>query len=863
MRYIIGIDLGTTNSSVAYVDTQSQQAQIQQFYIPQLIASGYVDALSTLPSFCYLCANEEWSKGSIALPWNNQQDFFVGRFAQLHGGKVPTRLVQSAKSWLCHAAANRREKILPFDSVDGSYRISPVEASVRYLAHIKTAWNETIAKGDSALIFEEQEVILTVPASFDEIARRLTAEAAVQAGIVHLTLLEEPQAAFYSWLAQNESTWQKQLPLGSCVLVCDVGGGTTDFSLIEVVGDPGHPQLRRMAVGDHLLLGGDNMDAALAHLIENQLFREEPTPFQWMQLNSEMRSAKEALLAPKDPQEHYTIVLQGSGASVIKESLMAEISRETTIKTLLEGFFGQYDWKDAQNVRKTTGMRAMGLPYENEPSITKHLARFLSQGLADLDPTNPMKGPDFVLFNGGTMKPQLFQEGILESLRRWFPNTEPIQLSSYHLDLAVSRGAAYYGKVRRGIGVKIVGGAARGYYLGLDTKSDNGEIVHKALTLLPRGSDEGSTYEPEQSFLLRPNTPVSFQLYTSHVRLHDHSGDLIDIDAEQLQLLPSIHTVLRFGKNKSGSSEQGNTIPVHLTAHLNAIGTLEISLKSKNTDHVWLLEFQLRTASGQDNSVVGFAHGSQDELFDQEYLVESKKYIEEAFSPNSTIKPENLMDGLEKKLQRPRNEWFLSVRRSLCESVFKVADRRKLTASHEARWWNLVGFLMLPGVGYSMDDFRIKELWKIILSEAKTTISEECQVQKWICYRRVAAGFFKGQQLQLAHELMPMILNKRNGKIEVKGKSEFSQYSEKIRTLAAFELIDLPMKIKVGDALVERIVTGHPISADFWALGRIGARHLLYGSKVNVVPKDVCSRWIEALLSCSQANLNLETAVQD
>ncbi|MBA3603527.1 MAG: Hsp70 family protein [Parachlamydiaceae bacterium] len=858
MRYIIGIDLGTTNSSVAYVDTQSQHAQIQQFLIPQLVAAGYIESLPTLPSFCYLCAPQEWPKGSIKLKWKDQEDFFVGKFAQEHGGKVPTRLVQSAKSWLCHAAANRREKILPFESnsSDTSQRISPVEASLRYLSHIKEAWNATLAKGDHTQEFEEQEIVLTVPASFDEIARRLTAEAALQAGIVHLTLLEEPQAAFYSWLAQNESTWQKQLPLGSTVLVCDVGGGTTDFSLIEVAGEQEKPQLRRMAVGDHLLLGGDNMDAALAHHVEPQLFKEEPSAFQWLQLKSEVRAAKEVLLDPKGTKKQQQIILQGSGASVIKNSLMADVFRDQTIKILQEGFFGQYEWKNALDVRKTTGMRTMGLPYDNEPSITKHLACFLSQGLANLD---QIKGPDFVLFNGGTMKPLLFQEAILNSLQRWFPNTNAVQLSSYHLDLAVARGAAYYGKVRRGIGVKITGGTARGYYLGVDTKGANEQVVHRALTLLPRGSDEGTTYEPKETFLLRPNKPVSFQLYTSHVRLHDLSGDLIAIDPEQLQPLPPIHTILRFGKNKQDSSlgEQDkldNSIPVHLAVHLNAIGTLEVSLRSLNTEHVWVLEFQLRSATGQeDSSQAALSKGkgktSQDELFDQEFLVKSKKYISEAFSLNSSLKPENLMDSLEKMLQKPRRDWSLSIRRGLSEAVFKVADKRKLTLTHETRWWNLLGFLMLPGCGFPLDDFRIKELWKIILSESKTSVSEECQVQKWICYRRVAAGFNKGQQLQLAHELLLLILNKRNGKIEVKGKSDFSQYGEKIRALAALELMDLPMKIKVGEALVERITKGKPISADYWALGRIGARHLLNGTKVNVVPKDVCARWIDVLLA--------------
>lgn len=851
MRYIIGIDLGTTNSSVAYVDSQSQNLQIQQFRIPQLIAAGYSQDLSTLPSFCYLCATDEWPQGSLTLPWKKQREFFVGRLAQLHGAKVPTRLVQSAKSWLCHAAANRREKILPFESTEESIRISPIEASKRYLSHLKEAWNFLIAKGDHTQEFEQQEIILTVPASFDEVARRLTAEAASQAGLMHLTLLEEPQAAFYSWLAQHESTWQKQLPLGSRVLVCDVGGGTTDFSLIEVAGTPEKTALQRMAVGDHLLLGGDNMDAALAHYVEPQLFSEEPSALHWMQLKAEMRAAKEALLGDEKGKDCYQVTLQGMGASVVGSTRTAEIMRADMLKILGDGFFGQYPWDEALNVRKTSGMRTMGLPYESEPSITKHMARFLWQSSEGAGKVN---GPDFVLFNGGTMKPLLFQEAVLSALNSWFPEKKVVQLPSYHLDLAVARGAAYYGKVRRGVGVKISGGAARGYYLGLDTQAADGEIIHQALTLLPRGSDEGATYEPENTFLLRPNIPVAFQLYTSHVRIQDHSGDLIAIDPEQLQALPPIHTILRFGKKKQDSDDQTEMIPVHLAVHLNAIGILEVTLKSQKTDHVWNLEFQLRTALGQEDSLSLLKSSRRDELFDQAHLADSKKSIEETYSPNFTIKPTRLMEALEQQLRQPRREWSPSILRGLSEPLLNAADKRKLTAEHEIRWWNLAGFLLMPGCGFPLDDFRIKELWKIILTDSKATAAGECQIQKWICYRRVAAGFNKGQQLQLAHELLPLVLNKRNGKIEVKGKADFYQYAEKIRALASFELIENGMKIKIGDALVERVCSGQAISVEYWALARIGARHLLYGSNSNVVPKDVCCRWIETLLASPQSN---------
>ncbi|MGZ3633748.1 MAG: Hsp70 family protein, partial [Parachlamydiaceae bacterium] len=705
-RYIIGIDLGTTTNSVAYVDTESEQLQIQQFRIPQLIAEGYVEALPTLPSFCYLCTPGEWPANSLVLPWKQQDNYFVGKFAQLHGAKVPTRLVQSAKSWLCHAAANRREKILPFEAGNESFRISPVEASARYLNHLKEAWNAQMAKGDHTQEFEQQEIILTVPASFDEIARRLTVEAASQVGLSHLTLLEEPQAAFYSWLAQNETSWQHQLPLGSCVLVCDVGGGTTDFSLIEVTGSIENPVLQRMSVGDHLLLGGDNMDAAIAHFLASQ-FNQEISSDTWLRLKSEARTAKESLLSEKSTLDHLKIVLQSSGASVIQNSRTLTITKQEILDLLLNGFFGQYPWEEAINVYKTSGMRAMGLPYETDPSITKHLARFLAQS------NTQVKAPDFVLFNGGTMKPKVFQHAILQSLQKWFPSKNALQLPSYHLDLAVARGAAYYGKVRRGIGVKISGGTARGYYLKLETKN-----VSQALTLLPRGIEESSSYEFPETFLLRANTPVAFQLYTSHVRLHDQSGDLIPIDLEQLQPLPPIHTILRYGK-KLETDEYHSLIPVHLHIHLNAIGTLEITLKSQKTDHIWGLEFQLRSASGQENNLDTLAKSRKDEVFDQSYLVEPKKSIEELFSSNSSFKPDRIIERLELQLQQSKREWSPSILRGLGDALLKSASQRKISQTHEARWWNLAGLFLMPGYGFPLDDFRIKELWKVILSEAK------------------------------------------------------------------------------------------------------------------------------------------------
>lgn len=836
MRYIFGIDLGTTNSCVSYVDTQDSRLSIQTLKIPQLISSGHVEARSTLPSFCYLSGIQEWPIGSLALPWKKQEQNFVGFFAQMHGAKVPTRLIQSAKSWLCHSAINRKDKILPLEA-DKDHKLSPLEATCLYLTHIRDAWNHLFAKSQNDSEFEQQEIILTVPASFDEVARRLTVEAAKMAGYVHLTLLEEPQAAFYSWISLHEHVWEQKMKAGEIILVCDVGGGTTDFSLIEVEKTENKLGFSRKEVGDHLLLGGDNMDAAIAHLLEEKLAQQhgkrDLQTSQCLQIRHQARSAKEALLS-ESSEETFTVTLQGIGSTVIKGSVSSTISREEITNLLLRGFFGQHAWNDALQLRKSTGFRTMGLPYEEEPSITKHLAAFLKR-------SRLAKAPEYILFNGGVMKPSLFQKAIIQSLEQWFPNNTIEVLESISLDLAVARGAAYYGKVRRGFGTQISGGIPKAFYLGIDRTNARGDKSYQALTLMPRGSTEGATFEHSTIFTLRPNMPVSFNLYNSHIRLNDKHGDFIDVDLKELQPLPAIHTILRLGKKHT------ENIPVKLHSKLTAIGTLELWLQSQTTEHRWLLEFQLRSVSGMENPIADLNKARQDEIFDDTFLQDAKEYLKNIYASDS--KPEKMMEALEGLLNQPRREWSLSILRSLFDVFITTSIHRKRNTDIEARWWNLVGFFLRPGFGYPLDDFRIKELWKIILEDFKNSKCLECQIQQWICYRRIAGGLNKGQQTQLANEILITVFPNKSTKINLKAKSDVYPYMEKIRALASFERLEVPLKIKMGKALLCRILEGEGNSCDYWALGRIGARHLMYGSAINVIPREECSVWIESLLT--------------
>lgn len=848
-RYIIGIDLGTTNSAVSYIDTdlsKNPSLAVQQLRILQLTGTGIVEALPVLPSFYYIADVQEFPYGSLCLPWDPpqlsqqqaDQDFAVGMWAKDQGARVPTRLIQSAKSWLCNPAASRKEKILPFEAANDERKISPIEASAAFLRHIRNAWNHQIAKGNIADEFESQEIILTVPASFDEIARTLTIDAAKMAGFSQMTLLEEPQAAFYHWIEDHEKKWPAILNKDQVILVCDIGGGTTDFSLIQVQENQSALSFQRMAVGDHLLLGGDNMDAAICHYLENQLQGKELDINQWLQLKHQARSAKEVLLSGN--QSEYSVWIGGKGSHLIEGSIQLKITADELYQLLVEGFFAQHSFNEALNIQKGSGIRAMGLPYEQEPSITKHLAAFLHKSIKQGLPF-----PSYILFNGGSTKPQQFQQAILKSLQVWQKELHTAAsdiriLTSANLDLAVSKGAAYFGKVKRGLGIRIGGGSARAYYLGVDVKQADGSVLQQALTLLPRGVQEGTTVETDQIFQLLANTPVSFQLYSSHTRLDDHAGVLVDVKDEDLMSLPPLKTVLRFGKQKNTEE----TIPVRLGIHLSEIGTLEIWLNSQKSDHHWGLEFQLRSQTGMENRL-NEKQILNDEIFEQRFFEPAKQIIEDTFTLEHRIKADEVMNVLEKTLERTRQQWPPSILRHLFDALIKQSEKMHVSTSYEARFWNLAGFFLRPGLGYPLDDYRIKELWKVILADFKKEKGEEVDLQKWICYRRIGAGLNKGQQTQLFNDLYAKLPLKK-GKFEVK-KPNIYQFQELIRTLASFEFIDEASKIKLGNLLVQRIEAGEGMPVDYWAMARIGARQLLYGSAANVVARVTCEQWVKKL----------------
>lgn len=609
-RFVVGIDLGTTNCALAYVDTgDAGPPRVQVLPIPQVVAAGEVAERPLLPSFLYLPAPGEQPAGALQLPWDKQRDYCVGEFARQFGAQVPTRLVTSAKSWLCHPHVDRQAAFLPLRAPDSVRKVSPVEASIRYLRHLAEAWNYTIGRDVPDHRLELQEIILTVPASFDAAARDLTVEAARAAGLEHLTLLEEPQAAFYAWIDHCGDTWRDLVHVGDLVLVADVGGGTTDFTLIEVGEENGSLVLTRLAVGEHLLLGGDNMDLTLAYHVAQHLQKDRGLRLdavQLAQLTHACRTAKEWLLA--SPQlDSAPVTLLGKGRTVVGGTITYELPRSLVEQVVLEGFFPYCPPDASPQTGRPAGLEELGLPYASDPAITRHLAEFLQrhgEALARRESegrkTTGQLLPTALLFNGGVFKADLLRHRICEVLRRWNQPESletPRELPGTDFDLAVARGAAYYGLARRGKGVRIRGGTARAYYIGVTA---NLPAVPgfpppiKALCVAPFGMEEGSQADiPGYEVGLRVGTEAEFRFLGSTTRREDIPGTLVDDWEGQIEELTPIHATL----DPQGAASAGQIVPVHLHSKVTPVGQLELWLHSRDGAHRWKLEYNVREKS--------------------------------------------------------------------------------------------------------------------------------------------------------------------------------------------------------------------------------------------------------------------------
>lgn len=846
--YVIGIDLGTTNCAVSYIDlaqiaqdssgdvsTEAKKQYLKVFNIPQLTGHGEFTKIPVLPSFLYIPGEYDISKEVLKHPWKKREDLFAGSFARDHGSKLPSRLVSSAKSWLCNPNADRRAKILPWGS-EGFEKVSPVTATKEYLEHIKNAWNYFVKDEDKFL--ENQFVVITVPASFDEAARELTMEAVKEAKFGNsVTLLEEPLAAFYSWLLENEKSWHETVKPDDLILVCDVGGGTTDFSLISLKEAAGSPRFERIAVGDHLILGGDNIDLALAKKLESKF--KSPSQLsvdKWKTLCHRCREAKEQILDGKTGSVRVTI--KGEGRSLIAGTLAADLEKEDVTSILRQQFFVDVNKEDISQLKGEKEITEFGLPFEKERSITRHIIGFLENHRQTVEKQlSKPPVPDWILFNGGTMKARIVQDWTISAIKRWFGvenDTSVVKmLDSTSLDLAVGIGASYYGMVKQGVGVKVGSGSPRNYYLSV---ASEGSDKPKAVCLVERGLDEGSQIDlSHMEYEVLTNEPVSFDIYSSSYRSGDMAGDIMNID-DTMSFMSPLQTVIRFGK-----SGEKKTIPVRVGAEYTEMGTLSMHCRSSVSDHKWQLSFQLR----DDSALQGVAE-SDYEVYDTGVIDEALSLLEKSFSsPESDEQLLNsIAKNLEKCVRQKKNNWPLSFLRSLADWLIENVDSRKATPVSEAKWLNLIGFCIRPGFGDAFDKERLPKLWKVYLEGLIYDKQPQNRNEWWIFTRRIAGGLNAGQQRQFYQDTAGMLLKPKNAKVKMAPQETIELWM----AVANMERLLVKDKVSLAKGLIPQLKPGKKQDRLFWVLSRLGARELLYGSDDRVVPPKEAFKWVRTLV---------------
>ncbi|KQM78933.1 Hsp70 family protein [Xylophilus sp. Leaf220] len=815
----IGIDLGTTHTVLAYAPVGADDIQV--FAVPQSIAAGEVAPRPLLPSLRFHAAESALAAADLPLPWPSDEPAILGAFARELGQQTPGRLVASAKSWLSHASVDRTAAILPWGAPDDVAKVSPLEASASYLRHLRRAWDRAHLEAPLA----QQPTVLTVPASFDEGARQLTLQAAALAGLGPVHLIEEPQAAFYDWVFDHRDDLARQLAGTRRLLVVDVGGGTTDLTLVDVALDAtGRPQLARTGVGDHLVLGGDNMDLALARWIEPRLSGGTPgqrlSAIQLAQLTQRCRSAKERLLAPDGPAE-TTVTLQGGGSRLIGGARSAPLTRADVDTLLVDGFFPQVA-ADAQPRRARGGLVEFGLPYAHDAAITRHIAAFLQRQGGDL--------PDTVLLNGGVFHAPVLRERLLATLHGWQPaNTPPIRLlEAPRLDAAVARGAVAYAMARAGSAPRIRSGAARAYYLALE----DGQGV----CVLPHGTPEGETVRLDaRRFRLRLGRPVRFNLATRAADLRHRAGDLVALQ-DGLQHLPPIATVL---ESRAGAAGE---VQVVLDARITDVGTLEMHCvaveEADAPGQRWKLEFQLRGgAAAQDAEPPVAAHPrSAEALAAIDRVYGDKKQAVDAREVRQ------LRATLERLLGE-RATWPAALLRTLFGALLQGARRRRRSLQHERTWFNLVGFTLRPGFGDPLDGWRMERMWDLFGPGIAHSDDNQQWSEWWTLWRRIAGGLDAEQQ-QMVYEAVAYYLQPTGGTdIAVPEGPPMRALDDLLRMAASFERIQPADKMQFGSWLLQRLQQGATAEL-WWALGRLGARQPLYASLHHVLPPATAQEWL-------------------
>ena len=832
--FLVGIDLGTTNTVVAYAKANDAQAEINLFAIEQLLAPGEVGARPLLPSLRYHPAAGELAAGDLQLPWPQQdlEHAVLGALARQLGAQVPGRLVSSAKSWLSHANVDRQAPILPWGADADVAKVSPVAASASYLAYVRAAWNHRFP--DSPL--EEQELVLTIPASFDEGARALTLASARMAGLPTLRLVEEPQAAFYDYLQRRRATLRADLANTRRILVCDVGGGTTDFSLIDVAfDDDGEPQLTRSSVGNHLILGGDNMDLALAHLVETRMAAGidggmKLSAARLSQLMERCRAAKELLLS-QDAPDKATVTLLGGGSRLIGGSRSADITREEVAAMVVDGFFPKVELTETAK-KGRAGIVEFGLPYAQDAAITRHLASFLQQHQGAL--------PDTLLLNGGVFRADALARRLADTLAHWRGAPLTI-LHNDNPDVAVARGAVAYALARRGQAPRIGGGSPRSYFLVLGEAGKD----HRAVCILPRGSASGEEIRlTERLFALRLGRPVRFHLATSlaEAGTPPRLGEIVDLDAGEYLRLPPLASVLQA---ESGDKRE---ITVQLATVMTEVGTLEVHCVAEaDAGQRWLLEFQLR---GEDEAQAETSSVPP-------RVKEAIEKIERIFGGKAQKVDVKEVRQLRQHLERGlggRESWETPLLRQLFDALMLRGRGRRRSAEHERVWLNLAGYCLRPGYGDALDPWRIEQLWALFDTGVQHHKDNQVCAEWWTLWRRVAGGLSTEQQLRLlddfAFNLQADAAQRGSRPVTLVNGSD----DDMLRLGASLERIPGAYKAEVGAWLIKRLEKagkkGEAADTNtLWALARVGARQPFHGSAHEVVDSATVSDWLDVLLA--------------
>ncbi|MBR9874331.1 MAG: hsp70 family protein [Vibrionaceae bacterium] len=860
-RFLVGIDLGTTNTVVAYCEITDnlEQSEVSLFDIDQLIGPGEVVRKPLLPSFRYHPAEGQISPSDLTLPWENQpvsgdiKNVIVGEWARELGAKVEGRQVSSAKSWLSHQAVDRSSDILPWAGAQDVDKVSPVIASASYLNHIRQAWNYRHPSNK----LEDQDVVVTVPASFDETARKLTLEAAELAGLKKIVLLEEPQAVCYDWYARHQKTAADELKDLPLILVCDVGGGTTDLSLIEAKFKQSNDSeselaLDRIGVGEHLMLGGDNLDLALAHLAESRFTlnkgeqNKKLTAASLTKLIQQTRKAKENLLSSNAPEE-VKITMLGSGSKLLGGTKSIALSKQEVHKIALDGFFPLSDFNQVPDKRRSAVVE-FGLPYVADPAVSKHVAEFLTQhqqvsrsalGIED-EKQNAI--PVGLLLNGGVFNSDLVTQRVTTLLSDW--RGAPVTvLDNPHPDWSVALGAVAYGKARRGAQLKIGGGAARSYFLHLQEKNKMG----KALCLLAKGTEEGHEIRLSgRRFSLTLGEPVRFNLLTStHDTLTNNTaiqnGVMVDVDPDFFVPLPPYITTLE-GEGAELHANQKERVEVQLACQLTEVGTLKMECVSAEDDSKrWALEFEVRNKQADDNEEVQL----------HPKLNECKELVARLYSGNKksadSKEIKTLAKDLEKKLGK-RDEWDFTTLRQLFDAFAQGRKRRRRSEQHEKNWLRLAGFALRPGFGDPTDSWRIEQIWGLYQQNIQFK-NHQGWTDWWVFWRRIAGGLNQEQQETILADIAKYL---HPGAMKNPQSAKTAQdmgYESMVRLSASLEHLEVEDKVLLATWFLSKAINHNQFQqAHWWAMGRLASRTPLYCSQHNVIPREQAEQWLPKLL---------------